>query len=99
MAIIVTQIADNAYRIQDVFRTANRDDYPLGVYQAIYDLIQATHGADEAYHLDVTTWCCDLSETTLADLYALDDLADCLQYFATILYVDVDTKTVYHLAH
>ena len=104
--IIVTQIADNAYRIRDAFRAANRDCYPLGVYAAIYDLIQDTHGDAEAYHLDVNVWCCDLSETTLADLYALADLAngrinepDCLQYFTTVLYVDVDAKTVYHLAY
>ena len=97
--IIVTQIADNAYRIRDAFRAANRDCYPLGVYAAIYDLIQDTHGDAEAYHLDVNAWCCDLSETTLADLYALADLDDCLQYFTTVLYVDVDAKTVYHLAY
>ena len=110
MAIIVTQTADNAYHIQDAFRRLDRDCYPLGVYQAIYDYINDIHG-DEPYHLDVIAWCCDLSETTLGDLSdldgfddlddhdALDDLADRLQDETTVLYVDADAKTVYHLAY
>ena len=99
MAIIVTQTADNAYHIQDAFRRLDRDCYPLGVYQAIYDLIQDTHGADEPYELDVIAWCCDVSETTLDDVSDLDDLADRLHSETTVLYVDYDTETVYHLAY
>ena len=108
MATIVTQTADNAYHIQDAFRSANRDGYPLGVYQAIYDYINDTHGDDEVYELDVIAWCCDLSETTLDDLDDLDDrddrdnlddLSDYLRSATTVLYVDEDAKTVYHLAH
>ena len=99
MAIIVTQTADNAYHIQDAFRRLDRDCYPLGVYQAIYDLIQDTHGADEPYELDVIAWCCDLSETTLGDVSDLDDLADRLHSETTVLYVDYDAETVYHLAY
>ena len=105
MAIIVTQTADNADHIQDAFRRLDRDCYPLGVYQAIYDYINDTHGEDEAYELDVIAWCCDLSETTLDDLDDrddrdnLDDLADYLRSATTVLYVDEDTKTVYYLAY
>ena len=108
MAIIVTQTADNADHIQDAFRRQGRDCYPLGVYQAIYDYINDTHGEDEAYELDVIAWCCDLSETTLDDLDDLDDrddrdnlddLADYLRSATTVLYVDEDTKTVYYLAY
>ena len=102
MAIIVTQTADNAYHIQDAFRSANRDGYPLGVYQAIYDYINDTHGEDEAYHLDVIAWCCDLSETTLdhnAEFEGVEALADHLRDVTTVLYVDYDTETVYHLAY
>ena len=110
MATIVTQTADNAYHIQDAFRRLDRDCYPLGVYQAIYDYINDTHG-DEPYHLDVIAWCCDLRETTLDDLDDLDDrddrddrdnlddLADYLRSATTVLYVDEDTKTVYYLAY
>ena len=111
MATIVTQTADNAYHIQDAFRRLDRDCYPLGVYQAIYDLIQDTHGADEPYRFDVIAWCCDVSETTLDDVSdldgfgdlddhaALDDLADRLHSETTVLYVDYDAEVIYHLAH
>ena len=111
MAIIVTQTADNAHHIQDAFRRLDRDGYPLGVYEAIYDYINNTHDADAVYELDVIAWCCDLSETTLGDLSdldgfddlddhdALDDLVDRLHNETTVLYVDYDTKTVYHLAY
>ena len=100
MAAIVTQTADNAYRIRDVFRAANRDCYPLGVYQALYDYI--TVGEGEAYHLsdldslDIIAWCCDRDETTLD---TLDTLAarSCVDY--PVLYVDYDAKTIYHLAY
>ena len=106
MAAIVTQTADNAYRIRDVFRAANRDNYPLGVYQALYDHITVgedeAYGEGEAYHLsdldslDIIAWCCDPRETTLD---TLDTLAarSCVDY--PVLYVDEDAKTVYHLAY
>ena len=99
MAIIVTQTADNAYHIQDAFRRLDRDCYPLGVYQAIYDYINDTYAEDEPYELDVIAWCCDVSETTLDDVSDLDDLADRLHSETTVLYVDYDTETVYHLAY
>ena len=108
MAIIVTQTADNAYHIQDAFRRLDRDGYPLGVYEAIFDYINDTHGEDEVYELDVIAWCCDLSETTLDDpelnadefdLYALDDLAEYLRSTTPVLYVDYDAEVIYHLAY
>ena len=112
MATIVTQIADNACHIQNAFRAAGRDDYPLGVYEAIFDYINYTRGDSEVYHLDVIAWCCDISKTTLTDNYFdafgdyfdnhfddIDDLADRLRYETTVLYVDADTGTVYHLAY
>ena len=125
MATIVTQTADNAYHIQDAFRAANRDDYPMGVYEAIFAYINYTRGDDEVYHLDVIAWCCDISETTLIDNYFdnyldndsdsdfysdfyidsanhfddLDDLEDRLRRETTVLYVDADAGTVYHLAY
>ena len=125
MATIVTKTADNACHIQDAFRAAGRDNYPLGVYEAIFDFINYTRGGDEVYHLDVIAWCCDISETTLTDNYFdsdfdnyfdsdfdnyfdsdfdnhfddLDDLADRLRCETTVLYVDADAGTVYHLAY
>ena len=118
MATIVTQTADNACHIQDAFRAAGRDDYPQGVYEAIFDFINYTRGDGEVYHLDVIEWCCDISETTLTDNYFddladpdsdsdnyfddladLDDLADRLRRETTVLYVDADAGTVYHLAY
>ena len=108
MATIVTQTADNAYHIQDAFRRLDRDCYPLGVYQAIYDYINDTHGDDEVYELDVIAWCCDLREATLDDpelnadefdLYTLDDLADYLRSATPVLYVDEDAEVIYYLAY
>ena len=108
MAIIVTQTADNAYHIQDAFRRLDRDCYPLGVYQAIYDYINDTYAEDEVYELDVIAWCCELSETTLDDpelnadefgLYTLDDLADYLRSATPVLYVDEDDEVIYYLAY
>ena len=117
MATIVTQTADNACHIQDAFRAAGRDDYPQGVYEALFDYINYTRGDGEVYHLDVIAWCCDISETTLTDNYFdnyfdsdfyidadnhfddIDDLADRLRYETTVLYVDADAGTVYHLAY
>ena len=69
MATIVTQTANNACHIQDAFRAAGRDDYPQGVYEAIFDYIHNTRGINEVYHLDVIAWCCDISETTITDNY------------------------------
>ena len=111
MAIIVTQTADNAYHIQDAFRRQGRDCYPLGVYKAIFDLINETHDEDAAYELDVIAWCCDLCESTIGDpadldgltehdaLDLLDALVDRLWEETTVLYVDYDAKTVYHLTY
>ena len=105
MATIVTKTADNACHIQDAFRAAGRDDYPLGVYEAIFDFINYTRGGDEVYHLDVIAWCCDISETTITDNHYdnhyddIDDLADHLRRETTVLYVDADAGTVYHLAY
>ena len=117
MATIVTQTADTACHIQDAFRAAGRDEYPQGVYEAIFDFINYTRGDDEVYHLDVIAWCCDISETTITDNYFdnyfdsdfyidsdnhfddIDDLADRLRRETTVLYVDADAGTVYHLAY
>ena len=104
MAIIVTQPTRNAYHIRDEFRSFDRDYYPMGVYQAIYDLIQETYGEDEPYELDVIAWCCDLSETTMQDCDILEHgdiagLAYHLSKYTTILYVDYDNDTIYHLSY
>ena len=112
MATIVTQTAGNACHIQDAFHAAGRDDYPQGVYDAIFDYINYTRGDDEVYHLDVIAWCCDISETTITDNYFddlddyfdnyfddIDDLADRLRCETTVLYIDADAGTVYHLAY
>ena len=102
MAAIVTQTADNAYRMRDVFRAANRDCYPLGVYQAIYDFTDIgdeAYGENGAYHLNdldgfnVIAWCRGINTFTFDDL---DDLAYRLCDENTVLYVDEDTKTVYY---
>ena len=113
MATIVTQTqtADNADHIQDAFRRQGRDCYPLGVYKAIFNLINETHNADAVCELDVIAWCCDLRETTIGDpadlegltehdvLDLLDALVDRLWDETTVLYVDYDTATVYHLTY
>lgn len=100
MAIIVTQIAYHANHIKDAFRDAGRDDYPFGVYEAIFDLINETHGENEPYELDVIAWCCDLSESELCNNPEFEDtesLADHLQDYTTVLYYD--DEIVYHLAY
>ena len=108
MAIIVTQTADNAYHIQDAFRRLDRDDYPLGVYQGIYDYLDDRDALSDLDGFDVNAWCRDLRETTLDDpelnadeddSYTLDDLADYLRSATTVLYVDYDAEVIYHLAH
>ena len=101
MVTIVTQTADNAYHIQDAFREMNRDHYPLNVYEAIFDFITQTYADNEPYHLDVIAWCCDLSETTLtdSDFEGIDELANYLQEHTTVLYVDEDNETIYHLVY
>ena len=112
MATIVTQTADNACHIQDAFRAAGRDEYPMGVYEAIFDFINYTRGPGEVYHLDVIAWCCDISVTSLNDNYFddfddyfdnhfddLDDLQDRLRCETTVLYADADDGKVYHLAY
>ena len=105
MAIIVTKTADNAYHIRDAFRSYNRDYYPMGVYEAIYDYIQETYGGDDVYDLDVIAWCCDISETSLSEsadgdeLYTLDDLVSTIADETSILYVDEDNEIVYHFAY
>ena len=111
MAAIVTQTADNAYHIQDAFRRLDRDCYPLGVYQGIYDYLDDRDDRDALSDLDgfdVNAWCRDLSETTLDDpelnaeefdLYTLDDLADYLRSATPVLYVDYDAEVIYHLAY
>ena len=105
MAIIVTQTADNAYHIQDAFRRLDRDDYPLGVYQGIYDYLDDRDALSDLDGFDVNAWCRDLRETTLDDiddrdaLSDLDDLADYLRSATTVLYVDEDAEVIYHLAY
>ena len=103
MAIIVTQTADTAYHIRDAFRSYGRDDYPLPVYEAIFDLIEETHGAGEYYELDVIAWCCDIAETDLKmerqELYTLGDLADEIRSQTVVLYIDEADEVIYHLAY
>ena len=100
MAIIVTQTADNAYHIRDAFRRLDRDDYPHGVYEAIYNFIQETHGEDELCELDVIAWCCDISESELCnnpDFTDMEALVEHLQECTTVLYYD--DETVWHFAY
>ena len=100
MAIIVTQTADTAYHIRNAFRRFERDEYPLEVYQAIFDMINETRGEHETYELDVIAWCCDLSESKLCNNSEFDDtetLAKHLQDYTAVLYYD--NETVWHLSY
>ena len=113
MAIIVTQTAENALHIKDAFRAANRDYFPYGVYEAIYDIINDVYAEDKYYNIDAVAWACDLASTTLEsenrallerkvdedDLYTLDDLADRLRDETTVLYVDKGTETVWYISY
>lgn len=113
MAIIVTQTADTAYHIREAFRAFGRDDYPFGVYEAIFGLVNETHKKEEYYKLDVIAWCCDISETALEsenleleaqglsedELYTLDELADEIKQQTTILYINENTEIIYHLTY
>ena len=115
MAIIVTQTADNAYRIQDAFRHDKRDYYPLGVYEAIYNYIQETHGDADYYELDVTAWWRNISETDLESanqplraqgfdevdggLFTIDSLASTIAEDTNVIYVDEENEIVYHIAY
>ena len=102
---------DNASDVKERFQAFDRDCYPLEVYQAILDYeLELADSSGQSRSLDVIAWCCDISETTIAeynkyhatcedDLYTLADLADRLRDETTVLYVDEGTETVYHLAY
>ena len=101
MAVIITQTADNAYHIKDAFRAVNRDYYPYGVYEAIFDLINETTTESQYYNIDVIAWACDISETTLegSQFDELAELADHLRDETTVLYVDEYKETIWHLVY
>ena len=97
---------DNARDVKDRFHDFGRDYYPLEVYQAILDYEEElAEGIGQSRALDVIAWCCDISETDLEsntdedDLYTLADLAARLREETTVLYVDEDSETVYHLVY
>ena len=98
MAIIVTQTADNAHHIQAAFREANRH-YPMGVCEAIFDLINDITPEGEYYHFDVVAWWCDICETALTNVAfdKLDELVNYISDHTTVLYVDEANETVYYL--
>ena len=112
MNTFFTQTTSGAYLVREAFRSYNRDYYPMGVYAAIYDYIQETHG-DGDLDIDVIAWCCDISETDLEsanqplraqgldddELHTLDDLVSTIADETTILYVDEDNEIVYHFAY
>ena len=102
---------DNARDVKERFQAFDRDYYPLEVYQAILDYeLELADGIGQSRALDVIAWCCDISETTIAeynkyhatcedDLYNFDDLVADLARKTTILFADEDSETVYHLAY
>ena len=100
MAVIITQTAENALHIKDAFRKMNRDYFPYGVYEAIFDLINETTES-KYYNIDVIAWACDISETTLegSQFAELAELADHLRDETTVLYVDEDKETIWHLVY
>ena len=100
MAVIITQTADNALHIKDAFRAVNRDYFPYGVYDAIFDLINDVYPENQYYNIDAIAWACDISETTLTEESEFDNLDELVKYLngrTTVLYVDKDGSTVYHL--
>ena len=102
MAIIVTETAQNGYHIQDTFRRLNRDYYPFQVYDALYELIESTYGADEYYELDVIALCCDIQQETVDpdDIGASGDIekvAERIAESANVLYVDHADNTIYYI--
>ena len=101
MAVIVTQTADNAYHIQAAFREMKRDRYPMGLYEAIFELINDITPEGEYYHFDVFAWCCNISELALSNFIfdKLDELVNYISDGTTVLYVDEVNETVYYLAH
>ena len=101
MAVIITQTADNAYHIKDAFRQMNRDYFPYGVYEAIFDLVNDVYPEGEYYNIDVIAWACDISETTLegSQFDELAELADHLRDETTVLYVDEYKETIWHLVY
>ena len=97
---------DTARDVKERFQAFDRDSYPLEVYQAILDYeLELAEGIGQSRALDVIAWCCDISETDLEsntdedDLYTLADLAARLREETTVLYVDEDSETVYHLVY
>ena len=101
MAVIITQTAQTALHIKDAFRNVNRDYYPYWVYEAIFDLINEVYPEDQYYNIDAVAWSCDISETTLegSEFDELAELADHLRDETTVLYVDEDKETIWHLVY
>ena len=95
MTIIYQTRLQDAYDIKDAFRNYDRDVYPIEVYQYIYDCMQGGYGDDEAVHLDVVAWCCDLTYLDLDEVNqyhgeaeTIDEAAELLQDETTVICTD-----------
>lgn len=105
---------NDAYDVRDCFRKADRDYYPIEVYQYIFDTEEELSACSgQARELDVIAWCCSISETDLEsenrplrerglkgdNLYTLEDLSDMLEKETSIIHIDEDEEVIYYLAY
>ena len=98
MTQIVFEILNDAYAIRDKFRAMGLDDYPIEVYQYIYDYLSELE--EEYVDLDVIAWSCDLSWTKLdvsSETYDEDfqDKLDELEFETLVVHSDEETGEIW----
>ena len=76
--------------LKDLFVKYDRDYYPDGYYNALFDYLTDINDDDAAYEVDVIGLCCDISETPLSEIDDVDDYS--------VLYQDDENGVLYHWA-
>lgn len=102
MAIIITDTANNYLNIKDMFKMYNRDYYPDGVYEYIYNTLSDSE--QEYIELDVIEWCGNIDSVSI-DVWnmayrttlTIDELVEELEKDTQVIYLD--NEQVYFLAY
>ena len=76
--------------LKNFFVNYDRDNYPDGFYDALYDYLVDVSCDSEAYEVDVIGLCCDIRETTLSEIDDVDDYS--------VLYQDDENDVLYYWA-
>lgn len=104
MAQIIIQLAHSAQDIKREFEKHDRDDFPIGVYHAIYEFIEEQE--EDYAELDVIDWCCSINSVSFDDDAILwcdetfdnfDDLVAFVEDDEYVLFIDDANGTIYYL--